>query len=232
MKLAVSSRSFARGIESGALTQLEWLDVCSAEPTIDGVDASIEHFPRLDPEYLAQIKKLCVDRGLTIAGVNSSLALGGADVDPQIPELESALDAASALGAPLVRFACGAVSGSPGVAWRELIRALKAASEHAKRVNVTLALSPRAQSLVPDEAAVKRALKECDSAWLRLALPAEVAWEPHAGDAVIMVAAPAGSDLAAALRFRGFVSLEDERGGVDAAALRRWAETVYAAFES
>jgi sugar phosphate isomerase/epimerase len=231
MRLALSSRSFARAIERGALTQLEWLDVCSAEPAVDGVDLGIEHFPRRDAEYLAQIKKLCVDRGLSVAGVNTALEIGSGDVDPQVAALVATLDAAGALGAPLVRFACGTVTGSPGIAWRELIRALKAVSEHAKHVNVALALMPLAGTLVPDDAAVRRALKECDSAWLRLALPAEVAWETHSGEAVIMVAAPQGNNLAAALRFRGFVSLEDTRGTLDSAQLRRWAETMYATSE-
>ena len=76
MRLALSSRSFARRLERGDLTQLEWIDVCCAQPGLGGVDLSHEHFPRRDAEYLAQIKKLCVDRQLTIAGLNAAIALG------------------------------------------------------------------------------------------------------------------------------------------------------------
>ncbi|MBV8171173.1 MAG: TIM barrel protein [Candidatus Eremiobacteraeota bacterium] len=228
MRLALSSRSFARALESGTLTQLEWIDVCCAEPAIDGADFAREHFPRRDDDYLAQIKKLCVDRRLTIAGMNSAARFGGGGVDAQAGEMCATLDEAALIGAPLVRFSCAAVDGPAGVVWGELIRGLKFVSEHAKRVNVTLALAPLSGTLVADEAAAKRALKECDSAWLRLAIPAAVAWETHARDAVVMTSAPRGDDLAAALRFRGFVSLEDESGTLDAARLRRWAETFYA----
>jgi sugar phosphate isomerase/epimerase len=226
MRLALSSRSFARRLESGDLTQLEWIDICCAQSGLGGVDLSHEHFPRRDAEYLAQIKKLCVDRQLTIAGLNTSIALGDSDVDPQIDALKQTLDDAAALGAPLLRFGCGAGSGSPAIAWRELIRALKYVSGHAKLRNVTLALAPREGSLVANDADVKRAVKECDSAWLRLAIPAAVEWEPYSRDAVIMTMQPSGYDVAATLRFRGFVSLEDESGELDEARLSRWAEAL------
>lgn len=209
------------------LTQLEWIDLCSAEAALDGVDLSIEHFPRRDDDYLAQIKKLCVDRRLMIAGVNTTLALGAGEFDAQAAEMKAIVDSAAMLGAPLMRFSCGAASGSPGIAWRELIRALKYSSEHAKRRNVTLAVMPTEGSLIAGEADLKRAFKECDSAWLRLAAPATVSWETQAGDAVIMTAAPSGDDLAAALRFRGFVSLEDESGTLDAPRLHRWAHSFF-----
>ncbi|HEY6357283.1 MAG TPA: TIM barrel protein [Vicinamibacterales bacterium] len=225
----MSSRSFAIALSSGALTQLEWIDECSAQDGLDGVDFAVEHFPRRDVEYLAQIKKLCVDRCLTVAADHAATAFGAGEIDPQIDEMKAALDIADRIGAPLLRFSAGASIGSPGVAWRELVRGLKAVSERAKACNVTLAVQPREGSLVASAADVKRAFKECDSAWLRLAAPATVSWEADARDAVMMTAAPAGSDLGAMLRFRGFVSLEDEAGGLDATRLERWVATFYAA---
>jgi sugar phosphate isomerase/epimerase len=189
---------------------------------------SVEHFPRRDDDYLAQIKKLCVDRCLTIAAVNSALPFGAGAIDPHIDELKLSIDIAERIGAPLARFACGAAEGSPGIAWRELVRGLKSACEHAKKRNVTLAVLPRAGSLISTDADVKRALKECDSAWLRLALPAVPDWEPLARDAVVMVMEPAGFDIAAALRFRGFISLEDASGADEVEHLRRWIGSLFA----
>jgi sugar phosphate isomerase/epimerase len=229
MRLCSSSRSFAAALASGALTQLEWIDGCSALDGLDGVDLAVEHFPRRDDEYLAQIKKLCVDRCLTVAAVNAAVPFGAGELDPQIEEMRAALDVGAAIGAPLLRFSCGASSGSPGIAWRELIRGLKAVSERAKARNVTLAVQPREGTLIANEADVKRAFKECDSAWLRLAAPATVPWEAQQHEAVIVTAAPAGSDLAAMLRFRGFVTLEDEAGQLDVTRLARWVSGLYAA---
>jgi sugar phosphate isomerase/epimerase len=228
MRLCASSRSFAAALVGGTLTQLEWIDDCSAQDGLDGVDFAVEHFPRRDDEYLAQMKKLCVDRCLTVAAVNTALPFGAGEIDPQSDEMKAALHVADAIGAPLVRFSCGAGSGSPGIAWRELIRGLKAVSEHAKARNVTLAVQPREGTLVAGEADLKRAFKECDSAWLRLAAPATVPWETCAREAVVMTAAPAGSDLGAMLRFRGFVTLEDETGELDATRLARWVTSLYA----
>src|SRR5690348_17350206 len=169
MKICCSSRSYARALQSGDLTQLEWVDRC-ARLALDGVDLASAHFPRTDLDYLAQIRKLCVDRGLTVAGVTLDGDIGGdIDVDAQTSLVGAWVDNAAALGAPLMRLACGSSTGSPGIAWRELIRELKAIAHAAKEKNVTIALEPRARSLVASPADCKRALKECDSAWLRLA---------------------------------------------------------------
>src|SRR5271165_4352553 len=89
MKLAVSSASFAADLASGALTQLEWLDLCAAELEADGVLFDLRHFPRLDDQYVAQVKKTAVDLGLTVAG----LAVAG------VEESEGGLALALALGA-------------------------------------------------------------------------------------------------------------------------------------
>ncbi|MBC5825707.1 MAG: TIM barrel protein [Candidatus Eremiobacteraeota bacterium] len=175
VKLCCSSRSYARSLEAGALTQLEWIDLCAHQLLLDGVDFDWTHFPRTDEDYLAQIKKLCADRCLTVAAVTAAQFFGaGLDTDEQVSELKRWIDVALALGSPLLCFPCGAPLGSPGIAWRELILGLKYACVHAKRQNVTLALQPAEGSLVASVADVRRAFKECDSAWLRV--------EPAAGD--------------------------------------------------
>src|SRR5579862_7300506 len=71
MKLAVSSTSFADDFAGGALTQLEWLDLCAAELEADGVVFELRHFPRTDAEYVAQLKKMAVDLGLTVAALRT-----------------------------------------------------------------------------------------------------------------------------------------------------------------
>lgn len=223
MKLCCCSRSYARALQSGALTQLEWIDRCT-ELRLDGVEFGASHFPRTDADYLAQLKKLCADRGLTVASVAVDVTFGDGDIDSQAAELLSWIDHASALASPLVRFACGAATGSPGVAWRELVRGLKHVCVAAKDRNVTLAMSVRESTLVASGADAKRAIKECDSAWLRLALAlsrfdlvSEIA-----GEAVIAVASGAlgEEDTLKALRadgYIGFVSLETAGADEDAA---------------
>ena len=72
MKLACASSALGREIESGELTQLEFLDLCARELECDGVVLDVRHFPRTDSDYLAQIKKMATDWGLTIAALSDA----------------------------------------------------------------------------------------------------------------------------------------------------------------
>src|SRR5579884_3364705 len=80
MKIASSTASFDRDLRAGDLTQLEWLDLCVEPLGLDGVLFDARHFPRTDDEYLAQLKKMCVDRGLSVAGVAADAVLEADDL--------------------------------------------------------------------------------------------------------------------------------------------------------
>ena len=232
MKVCCSSQSFARTLAAGGLTQLEWVDLCAGELMLDGVEFVRSHFPRFDAEYIAQLKKLCADRCLTVAGMHHDEAFDPNDVDRHVAALVHTLEVAAGLGAPLVRFGLLEVGGSPVLPWRELIRGLSAACIQAKQHNITLAIEPRSRTLVAEPADVKRVFKECDSAWLRLAAVANIladarsdAWDEALICAVIVCApmqrldtfgADEGVDYLQALttlwqlRYRGFVSIQYE----------------------
>jgi len=234
MKLCCSSRAYARALQSGSLTQLEWVDRC-AELRFDGIDFAASHFPRTDSDYLAQLKKLCVDRGLTVACVAADVPFGDGNVDLQAALLEEWTDRAVALGAPLLRLSAGAATGTPAIAWRELVRGLKRATVAAKDRNVTLAMEPRDSTLVATPADAKRALKECDSAWLRLAPalscfgePASAEWTGLIGEAVIVVSHGDDERAFPPLRqigYNGFLSVESS-GEDEDATLRAAVERV------
>lgn len=223
-------------MSAGDLTQLEWVDLCANELLVDGVEFSRAHFPRIDEDYVAQLKKLCADRCLTVASLHHETPFDVSDVDQHVEKLSASLDLAAGLGAPLVRLSAPRAGESSPIAWRELIRGLKHGCLHAKFRNITLALEPAAGSLVATPADAKRAMKECDSAWLRLA-PSAVTlasgpseeWNEALEFATIVVArmsrldtfgADEGVDYIAALsalwqrRFLGFLTLE-YRGAED-----------------
>jgi hypothetical protein len=219
MKLCCSTAAFGRAIDLGELTQLEWIDACANDLDVDGVEFDGRYFPRTDDDYLAQLKKLCADRCLTVACVRSPVALGGADVDASLLEFLPWIAHAAGLGSPLLRFSCAGVpDGSPGIAWRELIRGLKAVCVDAKTANITLALERGEQgSLVSTPADIKRAQKECDSAWLRTATRAEDLIGADGAeyraliDETLIVTAQSGdrqsSKAVEELSYRGFVSM-------------------------
>jgi len=221
MKLCCCSRAFAQSLQTGALTQLEWIDR-SAELRADGIEFGASHFPRTDDDYLAQLKKLCVDLGLTVASIALDVRFAEDDVDRDAGDVGEWIDRAVALGAPLVRLRCGAPSISPPIAWREAIRGFKIACARAKDRNVTIALEPAGGSLVASAADAKRALKESDSAWLRIALPAEHLLGGDAGqwlelsDQIVFVTTTGDYSRVALTKLEdagyvGFVSLDDER---------------------
>jgi len=221
MKFASSSATFADAFARGELTQLEWLDLCANELELDGVAFQAAHFPRRDGEYLAQMKKAAADLGLTVAALIA---------DGELAECEPWLEAANALGAPLLGVRAPA-SGDDPAAWGRFADALKGLAGAAKRVNVTLALRPLPQTLCADSADLARAAKDVDSAWLRYA-PDPSALAPDERERVLARSACAlhlmrdverfaeadDAEAAALLdglaRFRGFVVLDaDPRPG-------------------
>jgi len=213
VKIATSSATFAREIAAGDLTQLDWLDACANELEVDGVVFDVAHFPRLDGEYVAQLKKVACDLGLSIAAVD-------ARATPDEPAFALAVD----LGAPLV-VARAPASSDDARAWGAFADQTKAATSHAKRLNVTLAIRNVPGTLCPDVADLRRLAKDVDSAWLRFALDAGSPFEASddrslAKTSIAFVPMPDLGAFAEAndavardaierlARFRGFVVLE------------------------
>ncbi len=230
MKLCCSSHSYSRLLSTGDLTQLEWADLCANELMLDGVEFVRSHFPRFDTDYVAQLKKLCIDRCLSIASLHHDVPFDPSNADQHVALIAHSLEVAGGLGAPLLRVSVRANNGSPVISWRELIRGLKAACIQAKQYNIALAFEPDPKSLVAAPADAKRVMKECDSAWLRLAPragslsgPLRDEWAATLTDTVLVVApmshldtfgADETVDYLATLtllwqqRYRGFLSLE------------------------
>jgi sugar phosphate isomerase/epimerase len=159
MKLACASGSFHRDIERGELTQLEFLDLCARELACDGVVLDARHFPRSDEDYLAQIKKMATDRGLTIAALSDSAFFASS-----AERMAAELDRAVTLGAPLV---AGCLAHETECSWTDQSARLGVATSLAKDRNVTLALRNAAQTFAATTHDCKRVSKEADSAWLR-----------------------------------------------------------------
>jgi sugar phosphate isomerase/epimerase len=233
MKIACSSTAFAGPLAAGTLSQLEWLDACANELEVDGVVFAAEHFPRTDGDYLAQLKKVAADLGLTVAALAADDAFAGA--------YESRLEIARALGAPLL-VARAPDAGEDVRAWGAFTDAAKSAARAAKRANVTLAARCARGTLCESSADLRRLAKDVDSAWLRFAWDATM---PNSAAATIaskdVIAtydiadvarfATAADDEAERLnaslaRFRGFIVIDaaSARPGAYHAAIARFAE--------
>jgi len=159
VKLACASSALDRTIERGDLTQLEFLDLCAQELAADGVVLDARHFPRTDGDYLAQVKKMATDRGLSIA------ALADATFFSSAPErMSELLERALELGAPLL---AAPLAADLDASWSDQLARLGHATALAKALNVTLALRNAAGTFAATAHDCKRVAKEADSAWLR-----------------------------------------------------------------
>ena len=227
--------SFDRAFQNGDLTQLEWLGLCARELAADGVVCDVAHFPRRDSDYLAQVKKVAADCGLTVAALWS-----GDFFSHDAQTMQIALEIADAIGAPLLS---APMQSELQTSWAEAMQRVAVAVRLAKAINITLAARNRANTLVVGGHQLHRLSKEADSAWLRYAVEVDAldaASDPsELLDRTVLLwhvhdAAEIDSDefpktrrtLDLAEHFHGFLTIEIKDGAADAAmmrnALRKW----------
>ena len=164
MRIALSSSSFRGPLATGDLTQLEWIERCASELGADGVVAAVAHFPRTDPEYVAQLRKVAVDLGVVPFGLDAP-ALLAPTAAPGTYEDTFAL--AAGFGALVVRTVLPPPGEIPPASFVEAVAAAKSAAKAAKAANITVLIAEAPGTLGPDAVSVKHLLKDVDSAWLR-----------------------------------------------------------------
>jgi hypothetical protein len=170
VRIAISSSSFRRPLALRELTQLEWVERCASVLEADGIVAAVADFPRVDGEYVAQLRKVTVDLGLVPFGLDAPALLDPASAPGS---LQDVLALANAFGAAVVRTVLPPPGEIPPASFVEAVAAAKEASRAAKAANVTLVVAAAPGTLGEDLSGVKHLLKDVDSAWLR-ACPAAV----------------------------------------------------------
>jgi hypothetical protein len=227
MKLACSSTAFDQQLRSGDLTQLEWIDACARELAADGVVFDVRHFPRTDTDYLAQVKKMSADLGLTVAAFRHD---GFFTADSA--HMEQALEMALALGAPLLS---APLPPATFAAWDSVLESLGEAAALAKRHNVTLALRNEPHSFAAGAHDMKRVAKETDSAWLRYGPDFDTLEEGSDPGELLPKTVlvwhdfGAGEDTLRALlqEYRGFVVLDAAQGDARVQAMKEAVDRIW-----
>ena len=199
------------------MTQIEWLEVCATELAADGIVLDERHFPRTDSDYLAQIKKMASDLGLSVAAfaIPDFFSL-------EEPAMERRMAQAIALGAPLL---ASQLPRETETSWSEALEGLGRATSLAKHFNVTLALRNVPNTFAAGSHDMKRVSKEADSSWLRYAPDfgaLDVGSEPAAlmekavliWHAVGAARSNATAALPALAHFRGFLAIDDASGAM------------------
>lgn len=240
MKLACASTAFHQLLAGGDLTQLEWLDLCARELAVDGVVCDVRHFPRRDSHYLAQVKKMAVDLGLTLAAIASEDFFSGDE-----SAMRDAFALADLTGAPLI---AAPLQADTATSWPEELERIGTATSMGKTMNLTLAVRNRPGTFGASSHDLKRVSKEADSAWLRYALDynafdatgdtvalvskAVLLWHEHESGDGDSDESPAGERfLRETAGYRGFLVI-DAKGGAGTVptmrnAVRKW-RTIFA----
>ncbi|HEY0381801.1 MAG TPA: hypothetical protein VGC72_06345 [Candidatus Elarobacter sp.] len=168
MRIAVSSSTFRRPLETGELTQLEWVERCASELGADGVVTAVLDFPRFDDEYVAQLRKVAIDLGIVPFGIDAPGLLDPAGAPAG---LEQALTVARRLGTAVIRTAAPAPGEVPPATFVATVRTAKAVARSAKAANVTVLVTAAPATIAEDLAGLRHLLKDADSAWLRACPP-------------------------------------------------------------
>ncbi|MDQ2662706.1 MAG: hypothetical protein M3Y18_01575 [Candidatus Eremiobacteraeota bacterium] len=159
MKLACTSAAFDGAFATGDLTQIEWIELCARELAVDGIVLDVRHFPRTDYDYLAQIKKMTTDLGLSVAGVFDAAFFSAPESG-----VDRTLELALSVGAPIV---AGGLASETELSRSAVLDALGQATGKGKLHNVTLAVRNAPNTFAASTHDLKRVSKEADSAWLR-----------------------------------------------------------------
>lgn len=195
MKLGCSSWSYHAAIRAGRIDQREWLRRCAEDLDVDGVEFVDLHFPTTDPAYLRDLKKQCIDAGLTIAGLAVSNDFG--PPERRLDEIEKVrqwCDVAAYLGAPVVRVFAGwmpappidqntsrivgafrRVFGQKGPdrrrIWSDVMYALRTCSDYAAERGVAIALQNNgSDGIVGTPYELAQAAQDVGSPWMRICL--------------------------------------------------------------
>jgi sugar phosphate isomerase/epimerase len=190
VKLGCSSSAYDSSLRAGRIDLRGWLRVCADELELDGVALSAAHFSTTDALYLRDLKKLCIDLHLTLAGL--SLEAGLASPDPRGVEVERVkqwCDVAAYLGAPVVSLSVGSlpqlgpldpgrivglfrrVFGEPAPnvrrAWSDTTWALRQCADYAAGRGVVIAVRNAPGGLIDAPHQLWQCVRDAGSPWLR-----------------------------------------------------------------
>jgi len=191
VKLGVTSAAYRAALRAGALDLGQWIETCARDLDVDGVEFAADALPS-EPRALREIKRACVERQLTIAGVGLDADLCEETTRPrEIERVRQACDVAAYIGAPVLRITAGEpravqparddgriiglfrkVFGERQIdrrrLWSDVMWALRGCADYAAERGTVIAVqNGEQQALIHHGPALAQAVRDVGSPWLR-----------------------------------------------------------------
>src|SRR5437867_4928891 len=143
MDLACSSESYAKEIDAGQLTLVDWFQLCAQELGLKAVELEDKHIGAPTPEHLAELREAADRHKLEIVNIAFMNDFGVADDVLRQEELLRTvawMDISKQLRTRFLRTYAGWPEGDRAARWPPMIAALRAACGEAELLGVELVM--------------------------------------------------------------------------------------------
>src|SRR5947207_1502726 len=143
MDLACSSESYAKEIDAGQLTLVDWFQLCAQDLGLKAVELEDKHIGAPTPEHLAELREAADRHKLEIVNIAFMNDFGVAyDVLRQEELLRTVawMDISKQLRTRFLRTFAGWPEGDRAARWPPMIAALRAACGEAELLGVQLVM--------------------------------------------------------------------------------------------
>ena len=143
MDLACSSESYAKEIDAGQLTLVDWFQLCAQDLGLKAVELEDKHIGAPTPEHLAELREAADRHKLEIVNIAFMNDFGVADDVLRQEELLRTvawMDISKQLRTRFLRTFAGWPEGDRAVRWPPMIAALRAACGEAELLGVQLVM--------------------------------------------------------------------------------------------
>jgi gluconolactonase len=142
MKLSNYSLNYSAAIAQGKMTIFDFLTICR-ELGLEGASLNLSNLPDTRRETLAQVRRAYLDHGLSVSMFTDSTNFARAGDENERPDgVETALRAATFLGAPLLRVFAGSAAGAEDRprAWARAVAGARKVCDQAAQVGLPVGL--------------------------------------------------------------------------------------------
>src|SRR5437899_11680118 len=144
MDLACSSESYAKEIDAGHLTLVDWFQLCAQELGLRAVELEDKHIGAPTPEHLAELRQAADRHKLEIVNIAFMNDCGVADDVLRQEELVRTvawMDISKQLRTRFRRTFAGWPEGDRAARWQPMIAALRAVAGEAERLGVHMVMA-------------------------------------------------------------------------------------------